>query len=224
MNDFPQHAKAIAYLRPLVEVVHEQPMGSNRGPVQHTSPTGGVDFFQQHDFLAGVGYPWCVDTWLTAWEVGAGRKLPYRTAGAYEMLRWAKQVGWFKASADCVPGDALVFQVGAGHLATLEAQAGPDFVKTIDGNHGNKVARATRPRSTCLGGIHVPEDKAPDPPAPMPFWVIATSVDGHRKLVFSQFATEKTVLGLLPRLVVKYGRSGVTITRGKPRPTVGGTP
>lgn len=216
MSDFPQHDKVIAYLKPLVEVVHEMPVHSNRGPIQHTNPTGGVDFFQEHDFLNGVGYPWCVDTWLTAWAVGAGRTLPYLSAGAYDMLRWAKDHGWYKQSADCIPGDGLVFKVGAGHLATLEKQLG-DSVQTIDGNHGDKVARAIRPRSLCLGGIHVPEDGKPDPPAPKPYFVIATSMNGHRKLVFSKFATDKEIFSMLPRLLAKYGPGGVTISRSRPR-------
>lgn len=221
MTDFPQHDAVLAYLRPCVDVVHETPDGSNRGPIQVTGPhRAGVDFFQEHDFLPGYAYPWCVDTWLSAWAVGAGRTLPYLSAGAYDILNWAKRAGWYRASADCVPGDALVFQVGAGHLATLEAQDGPDWVKTIDGNHGNRVARARRPRSSCLGGIHVPEDKAPDPPAPERFYVIATSESGHKVLVFTKFATEKTIAGLLPRLLVKYGRGGFTIKRGPVRKRV----
>lgn len=217
MTVYPQHQQVLAYLRQMVNVVREYPDGSNRGPLQHTHPTGGVDFFQAHDFLPGVGYPWCVDAWLTAYEVGAGRKLPYLSPGAYDILNWAKRVGWYRPSLDCVPGDALVFQIGAGHLATLEEQDGPDYVRTIDGNISNRVARARRSRASCLGGIHVPEGNPPDPRAPEPYWVIATSADGHRMLLFSKFATEKTVRGLLPRLVAKYAASGgVTITHSNP--------
>ena len=107
-----------------------------------------------------------------------------------------------------------------GHL--FSSQAGSvlrwdgDTIRTIDGNHLNSVARAARPHSDVAGGIHIPEQAAL-PPAPEPYWVIAGSENGKRVLLFSKFATEKQVLGLLPRLFAKYGRAGVTIKRGKER-------
>jgi hypothetical protein len=47
--------------------------------------------------------------------------------------------------------------------------------------------------------------------------VIAGDEHGKRVLLFSKFATEKTVIGILPRLFAKYGRHGITIQRGEER-------
>lgn len=209
---FPKHDAAVAYARSQIGV-HEDPWGSNRGPIQRIIPRGGVDYYQEHDFLTGHGYPWCVDLGLTAWAV-AGRPLPYKTAGAYDMLRWARANGWVRPSKDCVPGDLMVWHIGAGHLSILETQLG-DRVTTIDGNHNNQVSRVTRSRSLLAGAIHVPEKVVTLPkPVPEPFWVIATSASGTRVLLFSRFASEKTVAGMLPRLLARYGKAGITIRRG----------
>lgn len=206
MSKYPLHDGVLAYARKQIGV-HEAPMGSNRGPI--------VDFYEDHDFLPGHGYPWCVSFVLTCWQEGAGRPLPYKTASAYALLNWARGAGWVRRSTDLIPGDIVVFNVGSGHVGIFERWEGP-FIQTIDGNHNNAVGRAVRSHDVVAGGIHVPE-KAVLPPAPEPYWVIATSESGHRKLLFSKFATEKTVLGLLPRWFAKYGVNGVTIKRGRER-------
>lgn len=204
---YPKHQAAVRIAAGEVGT-RENPMGSNSG--------WRVRQYQAATFLGGTGWPWCAAFTCWVWE-HAGHKLPYRTASAYGMLSWARGAGWAKASHDLTPGDLVVFNVGSGHIAIFERWDG-DTIHTIDGNHLNMVARASRHRSTVAGGIHIPETPvAPPKPVPKPYWVIATSESGHRKLIFSKFATEKTILGLLPRLLAKYGRQGITITRGKER-------
>jgi hypothetical protein len=213
VSNVPLHDKALAYAISQIGV-HET--SRNRGPIQRTNPRGGVDFYQEHDFLAGVGYPWCVDFWLTAWAEGAKHPLPYKSASAYGQLNWARGAGWAIPSAELVPGDGVVLNVGSGHYAMFERWDG-SYIHTIDGNHNDQVGRARRPHSLVAGGIHVPETSHKPVHVPKPYWVIATSENGKRVLVFSQFATEKTLLGILPRLFKKYGRTGLTIKRGGER-------
>jgi hypothetical protein len=202
---FPKHQSALVAARTELGV-REVPMGSNTG--------SRVRQYQATTFLGGSGWPWCAAFCCFVWRK-AGKELPYRTASAYGMLNWAQGAGWAKSSKDLTPGDMVVFNVGSGHIAIFERWEG-DTICTIDGNHNNMVARAKRPHSVVAGGIHVPEIGTPVH-VPKPYWVIAASENGHRVLVFSKFATEKTVLGLLPRLFAKYGRAGITIKRGKER-------
>lgn len=213
MSRYPLHDKALAYAQSQIGV-HEVPMGSNRGPTQRWHPVGGVDFYEEHDNVAGHGYPWCASFVQTAWAE-AGRPLPYKTAGAYDLLEWARGAGWARQSTDLIPGDLVVFNVGSGHIGVFERWTGP-FIQTIDGNHNNAVGRAQREHRLVAGGIHVPEVAAPVH-VPEPYWVIATDEKGKRVLLFSKFATEKQILGLLPRLFAKYGRNGITIKRGRER-------
>lgn len=210
------HQKALDYLVHCINV-HEQPAHSNRGPIQVNKPVGGVDFFEQHDFLIGEGYPWCVCAIQTAWQV-AGRPLPYLTAGAFNLWDWARTAGWLVPLDKCIPGDPIVFEEGAGHASTLERyDASMGLVHTIDGNWDDCVMRVAHPASGVKGalGIHVPEKPPVKPPVvPKPFWVIATSHNGHRVLLFTQYATQARIMSLLPKLMAKYGKSGITITRG----------
>lgn len=206
-SKYPLHDKALhAAIGELG--VTEHPMGSNSGQ--------RVREYQAATFLGGTGWPWCSGFCCWSWE-RAGRPLPYKTASAYGMLNWARGAGWVRPSSALVPGDLVVFNIGAGHIAMFERWDG-STIHTVDGNHMNAVGRAARSHSLVAGGIHIPEAAyVPPKPVPKPYWVIATSESGHRVLVFSQFATEKTVLGLLPKLLAKYGKHGITVTRGKER-------
>lgn len=216
MTTYPKHEKAHAYAAHCIGV-HESPNGSNRGPIQVSNPQGGVDFFESHDFVAGVGYPWCVTLWLTAWAM-AGHSLPYKTPSAYAMGDWAKKQGWAKPINQLVPGDACVWNEGSGHLSMFEKyDSSTGLVHTIDGNWNNQVMRATHKISRLRVGIHVPEKTMVIAPKE-PYFVIATSVNGHKKILFSHRATKKKVLGLLPRLLHRYGANGITIKRSKNKP------
>lgn len=213
---YPKHEKAIAYARHCLNV-RESPRGSNRGPIQVTHPSGGVDFFQQHDFVNGVGYPWCAAFWLTCWEVGAGHSFPYRSPSAHGLGNWARQHGWTRSISQLVPGDGCDWNEGSGHISMFESyDRSRGIVHTIDGNWNNGVYRATHNVRNLRTAIHIPENVA-KPPAPKPFWVIATSVNGHRKVLFTQFATQKKITGLLPKMISRWGANGITIKRGKPK-------
>lgn len=216
MSQYPKHDAVVAWMKAMVGHVREAPMGSNRGGVQRTNPTGGVEYFQSFDFLPGGGYPWCVSTVQAAWAVGGKNPLPYKTAGAYDLARWAASVGWARPSRECIPGDIIVFNIGAGHVGILLEQKG-DYVVTIDGNTSDQVAVRTRPRSQVRCGVHVPEKAVPLPPklVPQPYWVIATSENGHRKLLLTRFATQAKIGKLLPPLIKKWGTNGITIKRSK---------
>lgn len=204
---FPVHEKALAAAKSQVGV-REVPMGSNTGPM--------VRVYQNATFLGGSGWPWCAAFTCWVWE-RAGHPLPYKTASAYGMLNWARGAGWVIPSKQLTPGDMVVFNVGSGHIGIFERWGG-EVCHSIDGNHLNMVARASRHHSLVAGGIHVPERVHVDVHVPEPYWVIAGSENGHRKLLFSKFATEKQILGLLPRLIQKYGGGkGITIQRGKER-------
>lgn len=213
---YPKHDSVVKWAQHQIGVYETG--GSNRGPQQKWNPPGGVDFFQDFDFLAGRGYPWCISFCLAGWSEGGKRPLPYKSAGAYDIFSWAKRNGWARPSRDCIPGDLIIFNIGAGHGAILEKPIGADgLVHTVDGNVSNRVMRKTRHVSQVRGGIHIPETPvAPIKPLPRPYWVVTTSVNGKRVVVFSKFATEKTVLGLIPRWVTKY-KGGITIKKGKVR-------
>ena len=203
---FPVHDRVVALAMQELGV-REVPMGSNSGQ--------RVRQYQAATFLGGTGWPWCAAFVCWLWE-RAGHPLPYKTASAYGLLNWARGAGWVVPSRQLTPGDPVVFNVGSGHVGTFSHWKG-DSIYTIDGNHNNMVATALRPHSLVAGGIHVPEKVVHPVHVPEPYWVIAGSESGHRKLLFSKFATEKQVLGMLPRLIEKYGGKGITIQRGKER-------
>lgn len=214
MSAYPLHDRALAYAVHCLGV-REQPDGSNHGPIQRTHPDGGVDYFEQHDFVPGGGYPWCVTLWLTSWAVGAGHPLPYLSPSAHGQGDWARKNGRAVPVDQLIPGDGCDWSIGSGHLSMFERyDAKTRTVHTVDGNWQNQVQRVAHPLATLRTGIHVPEAK-PAPPVPQPFWVIATSHNGHRQLLFTKFATEAFVLNkILPPLIKRYGKAGITITRG----------
>lgn len=221
MSSYPKHDAAIAYARAMIGVhevkLRENGYRSNRGPIQKENPRGGVDFFQEWDFLAGVGYPWCASFGHACWGYGAKHPLPYKSAGAYDMLNWANRNGWQRASALCLPGDFAVWNVGEGHLSVIESQT-QDDITTIDGNHMNHVMRVTRSKRLLRGAIHIPEDTVKPRYVSEPFWVVTTSVNGKKVMVFTKFATKAFFLKhVLPAIVEKYGRAGLTIKRGGSR-------
>jgi len=216
---YPLHAEAYRYALHCVDKVYESPMGSNHGPIQVTNPNGGVDFFQEHDFVNGTGYPWCVCFWLTCWAVGANKPFSYLSPGAYALGDWSRQNGLTKPITELIPGDGCVWHEGSGHLSMFESyDENTGLVHTIDGNWGDKVQRATHRAMDLYAGIHIPEDGITPPVYHKPYWVIATSANGHKKILFSEYATRKRVLGILPRLLKRYGINGLTIKKSKIKP------
>jgi hypothetical protein len=183
--------------------VHEVPWGSNSGPK--------VREYQAATFLRGTGWPWCVA--FCQWVLEkAGAPLPYRSAGVYDLLRWAKRAG--VSTWNPSPGDLVCFGIGQGHIGILERIDAHD-VHTIDGNTSDQVARRTRPRSQVVGYIDTAKAIAAKP-RKQPLWTVTTSENGHRKVhaVWAQSNVGK----LLPKVLANKLVDGVTITRGRKKP------
>lgn len=213
LTAFPKHHAMLGWCIHQVGV-HEEPAHSNRGPIQRTHPSGGVSFFETFDFLAGSGYPWCVDTIQAGWAA-IGHPLPYHTAGAYDLLHWARGVKWAVPSYKCVPGDPIILNIGSGHAATLEKIVGNQF-HTIDGNWRDRVQRVVHSHHEIAGGIHVPEIHVVPPPKKIPWSITVTSATGHKLRVVTTRCTKNALLKyVLPPLISKYGKASITIRRGK---------
>jgi hypothetical protein len=199
-----QHQKVVAWLRDHVGET-EHPDGSNRGRF--------VQSCQAATWLRGSGWPWCVATWVKAWTV-AGRKLPYLGAGAYQMLDWYERniPAWVVPLARARPGAAVILNIGAGHLATLEhPYDGHGLVHTIDGNWGNAVTRVSHPVSQVRGVVDPPE-KVTSPikiAQKPPVYEVVTSASGHKVVYVSGV---KAISNKLPQLLKRYGK-GIIIRR-----------
>lgn len=180
----------------------EQPPGSNTGPF--------VVECQRATWLAGTRWPWCVAFYLRAWQA-TGRPLPWRGAGAWAFLEWAKRAGWAVPLDHAVPGDAIVWRFGSGHCSMLDQpySATRPNVVTVDGNVADAVQRRTRPAAEVLGAIHI-HATAQRPVRP-PLFDVATSISGHRKLLL--VGGRRKVARRLAGLVNRYG--GVTVSRHK---------
>lgn len=183
--------------------VHEIPWGSNTGP--------RVREYQAATWLRGTNWPWCVA--FCQWILReAGAPLPYKSAGVYDLYRWAKRTG--VTTSNPTPGDLVCFKIGAGHIAILE-HIDSSFVYTIDGNSSDQVKRCTRTRRLVLGYI----DTASAPLAKKkkePLWQVTTSENGHRKV--HAIWAQSNVGKLLPKVLADKLVNGVTITRTKKKP------
>jgi hypothetical protein len=189
----------------LAKRVCEIPFGSNRGP--------RVEFYQRHDFLLNpdTGYAWCVDLWLTAWEEGAGRKLPYLSPGAYDLMRWAVKHDWDTNRP--TRGAGVCFNIGSGHWGTFDSFDG-EFVVTIDGNSGpHCVVRKRRHKSLVRGYMLPPSVLRPLPPkaTKKPLFVVATSENGNRDVIYVGGAT--AVGNKIAQILKNHNH--VTITKRK---------
>jgi len=199
---------------------HEEPLGSNRGAIVR-------ECFAATWLGASFVGPWCVAFCQRAWLV-AGVALPWKGAGAYQLLEWAKREGWAGRLADARPGDLVVWNIGAGHASVfVEWNQTALTVRTIDGNVGDAVAYRTRPASLVRGVVIVPEPKrqrSGDPPPAQrahfveprpPVFEVLTSESGTR-IVYVSGA--RAVGRMLSRILARHPR-GVVIRQRK-----GGTP
>lgn len=157
----------------------EVPPGSNTGP--------RVRFYQAHTWLGGTGWPWCAAFAATAWEVGGKRKLPWPSAGAWDLGNRGRKQGWAVSDPSLMrPGDLVVFKAGAGHVALFASyDKGRKLVKTIDGNVANAVVRRARPLSAVRDLIHIPEKGVKVEPAKAPVFEVVTSEDGQKIIYVS---------------------------------------
>lgn len=197
------HGKALAWAEKTLGET-EVPPGSNTGPF--------VQSCQQATWLSGTRWPWCVAWFQKAWAQ-TGYRMPWLGAGAYAFLEWAKSVGWAVRWDQAVPGDGVVLNIGAGHMAMLSGAIHHGKVPTISGNYGDKVAAHTFDISQVRGFIHIPADKTvPLPPVKPPMFEVVTSASGKRKVVYVSGAT--AISKRLGKLLNHYG--GITIRRKKP--------
>lgn len=200
-----QHQKALAWARTKIGQ-HERPVGSNRGPF--------VELCQRSTWLGGTGWPWCVSFWVKAWTQ-AGRKLPYRGAGAYEFLRWHQKnlPGWVVPLERAKPGAAVIWNIGAGHqsmLAKPYSRTKPNVV-TVDGNVSDRVIECTRPHQLVRGCVDPPGDIGEVPPARPPLFEVVSSASGHKRIYVS---TAGAVGKRLPEILRRHPL-GVTVRRRK---------
>jgi hypothetical protein len=177
---------------------HEIPTGSNTGPF--------VVECQRATWLVGTNWPWCVAFFQAAWRYGASRALPWLGAGAYAFLTWAQSAGWAVAIEHAVPGDAIVWNVGAGHCSMLVkpyAETKP-YVVTVDGNVGDSVRVCKRSVGLVRGAIHLPEQApATKQPKPKPdAFEVVTSHSGHSQVVYA--SGSKAIARKLPAILRRH--------------------
>jgi hypothetical protein len=177
-------------------------MGSNTGSF--------VLSCQRTTWLGGTSWPWCVAWYMRAMLV-AGVKMPWRGAGAYAFLDWAKMVGRVVPIEHAQPGDALIWNIGSGHCSMLEKyDAARAQITDIGGNVDDSVARRVRPKSMLRGAIAIPPIGVP-PAKPRHFEVV-TSESGHAVLVVSGRPL-KQLQKFLPKVL--HNHLQVTIRRAK---------
>jgi len=153
----------------------EIPPGSNTGPF--------VRECQRYTWLPGTGWPWCV-AFCQRVFAECGLKLPWGSAGAYDIYDRAKKAGWAKRTPK--PGDIAIWNFGTGHASIVRRVLG-SYVETIDGNVGDKVSVCTRPISETRGFIRHPGLTAKKP-------VVVPPVKKPKKeVVGSASGTTKTV-------------------------------
>ena len=195
---YPKHEQAVKDA--LADVgVREEPPGSNSGR--------RVREYQDADWLPGTAYPWCVSFCIWA-ATKAGFKLPYLGAGAYAYLDWAKKAGWAVPAAGAIPGDFVVFNVGAGHMAMLREKVKGGTVRTVDGNVSDQVALRERPLSTVRGFVHLPEQPAIVKSVRPPVFEVVTSESGHKVIYVSG---SRAISRRLARILGRY--PSITIRR-----------
>lgn len=202
---YPRHEKAVAnadHDRALK--VQEVPLGSNRGP--------RVYEMQQHSWLGGTGWPWCVAACIT-WAEEAGLKIPYRGAGAYDYHRWATSHGMTVPLARGMPGDFVVWNVGAGHMSMLRKTWTGGAVETVDGNVSDRVDLRTRSHTLVRGGtvIHLPEKAVASPPPKPPVFEVVSGENG--KIVYVSGA--RAVGRWLNRFLLRNPNTPLRIRRKK---------
>jgi uncharacterized protein (TIGR02594 family) len=166
-----------------VLAVARKELGVKESPPHSNSGTR-VRVYQQHTFLKGTGWPWC-NAFVNFVMDEAGVYWPYKSAGAYDSLRWYTKAGW--RTTKPAAGDVAVFNIGSGHIAIV-TDVDKNTVHTIDGNHGDSVSPAVRSRATVAGFIHPPALSAKPskhPPPKVPWWVVATSESGTKKFLFA---------------------------------------
>jgi hypothetical protein len=189
---YPLHDRVVRFaLAEYQHGVREDPPGSNTGP--------RVREYQAATWLGGTGWPWCCAFAVWCWQKALGRPLPYRGAGAYAWLDWARKAGWVVDAQHAIPGDFVVFNIGAGHMAILREPVTRGEVLTVDGNVSDAVGLRSRTLSTVRGFVHIPEQPVAVEARP-PMFEVITSETGYKVIYVSGAnAVAKRLPGFLRR-------------------------
>ncbi len=136
----------------------EDPPGSNTGKF--------VRECQRYTWLSGTGWPWCV-AFCQRVFAECGYKLPWGSAGAYDIYDRAKKAGWTKRTPK--PGDIAIWNIGAGHASIVKSyDAKAKIVTTIDGNVSDRVIVCHRLLEDARGFIRHPKLKVHPQPMTVP--------------------------------------------------------
>lgn len=123
--------------------VHEVPDGSNE--------SRDIARYRAATRWSSRG-PWC-GFFVSYVAAVAGAPLGDRGEGIGSVAgirRWAKRTGRWRAAPHA--GNIAVFR---GHVGIVERVAGRRWLVTIEGNHGNRVARVRRARSSARGYVRL---------------------------------------------------------------------
>jgi hypothetical protein len=187
-------------------------VGDNEGPF--------VEACQNDTFHGGTGWPWCAAFVCHVAKL-CGVPLAYNSAGAHDL---ADHHEASRQSIDSArPGDVCDWVTGEGHTSILVAKGPPGSWTTIDGNWGDAVAEPTHPVSELRKVWRIPGvDNTPPARKPkIPVYTIATSHNGHRKLLFvtkHEHGGKKRVAHWIVRhTLAKVAPNGITIKRAKRR-------
>jgi hypothetical protein len=189
---------------------HEIPPGSNRGP--------DVQKYQHATFLAGTGWPWCAAffCWVNQ---EAGYPMPYKTAGAYDFLDWARKTG--NSPSTPREGDGVVYNIGSGHIGVFKSATGTHdngTVTSVDGNWADAVTEHTLNRNLVRGYVRNPHAKGPAHVAASkkrtPMFKVTTSASGHKKLVYA-VRKKKGIVKFIQNHGLGKFKNGITIKKGK---------
>lgn len=127
--------------------VAEEPSGSNDGTRIRTyrSADGST-----------AGMPWCATfvSWA-AKSVGAPiGENGQGYASVADIEAWGRRTGRFvPVTEEPLPGDIVLY--GSRHVGLVESVGPGEQVTTVEGNHGNKVARVDRRRDEITGYVRI---------------------------------------------------------------------
>lgn len=207
MNDYPKHRAALASA---LQDVGVQETKDKNGRGTNTGPR--IIVYQHATWMPGTRWPWCCAFVLYHW-LHAGLKTPYLGAGAYKWHEWAGRQGWVVTADKAVPGDAVVFNVGSGHMAMLRLPVKNGVVETVDGNVSDSVDLRARPLGMVRGFIHIPETPVVLEPVTPPTFEVVGSVSGHKKVVFT--GSRSKVGKWISHTPIQKRYGGITVRRRK---------
>lgn len=127
--------------------VAEEPSGSNDG--------ARIRDYRTADG-SSAGMPWCA-TFVSWAAKSVGAPLGENGQGfasVADIEAWGRRTGRFvPVTEEPRPGDIVLY--GTRHVGFVESVGPGDHVTTVEGNHGDKVARVDRTRSEITGYVRL---------------------------------------------------------------------